>query len=381
MKILVTGAHGFIGKNLCAQLKNIRDGKVKNPPVEIDEVFEFSRASSLADLDRCCAEADFIFHLAGVNRPENDNEFHEGNAELTARLASTLESHGNTSPVMLASSIQAMRDNPYGRSKLEAENILKSHSEKTGAPVLIYRLPNVFGKWIRPDYNSVVATFCHNIANDLPIKVNDPSTTLTLLYIDDLVYDLVAQTATAHPHTTVYPPIPATHQATLGDLAAMISRFSAMPSNLSVPDLTPGCLEKKLYSTYLSFLPDRKMAYDLKMNTDHRGSFTEIIRTANAGQFSVNISKPGITKGDHWHHTKNEKFLVVKGHGLIKQRDESTGHTVEMEVSGEKMKVVEMIPGYTHSITNLSDRDDLVTLMWCNESFDPQRPDTFSDPV
>ncbi len=398
MKVLVTGAGGFVGKNLCAQLKNIRDGKARNYPVRIDEVFEYDIDSAAGEIDRYCAEADFVFNLAGVNRTENQGDFDSVNCGFAAALLDCLRRHGNTCPVMLSSSIQATltgryAGHPYGESKRAAEELFFDYGRKTGARVLVYRFPNIFGKWCRPDYNSVVATFCNNIANDLPIRVSDSSVQLELLYIDDLVDGMIAAmsgeehrcefdgTGTVLRDDGRYCTVPGTHKVTLGQIVDMLHRFKEMPRTLGVPDLTSGSFEKKLYSTYLSYLPAEKMAYDLKMNVDERGSFTEIIRTVGAGQMSVNVSRPGVTKGQHWHNTKNEKFIVVKGRGLIQLRKEGTDEVLDFYVSGDRLRVVEMIPGYTHNIVNLSDTEDLVTLMWCNEPFDPNRPDTYFDPV
>ncbi len=398
MKVLVTGAKGFVGRNLCAQLRNIRDGKARNYPVVIDDVFEYDVDSPAGDLDRFCAQADFVFNLAGVNRPKDNGEFMEGNFGFASQLLDTLRRHGNTCPLMLASSIQASlqgryASSDYGKSKLAGEELFFDYGAKTGAKVLVYRFPNLFGKWCRPNYNSAVATFCHNIANDLPIQVNDPAVVLELLYIDDLAEEMISALSGGEHRCEYegtealpcaggrYCVVPVSHKASLGHIVELLESFRDMPRTLCVPDLSPGSFDKKLYSTFLSYLPKHKMVYDLKMNTDARGSFTEIIRTADAGQFSVNISRPGITKGEHWHHTKNEKFVVVKGHALIRMRREGSDEVLEFDVSGDRIQVVEMIPGYTHSITNLSKTDDLVTLMWCNEPFDPDHPDTFSDPV
>lgn len=398
MKILVTGAKGFVGRNLCAQLRNIKDGKARNYSVQVDEVFEYDIDSTPEELDRYCSEADFVFNLAGVNRPENPEDFRKGNFGFASTLLAVLKKHGNTCPVMLSSSIQATligryAGHPYGESKKAGEELFFDYAAETGAKVLVYRFPNLFGKWCRPNYNSAVATFCNNIANDLPIQVNDPSVELELLYIDDLVEEMILALQGREHHCEFdgvaavlradgrYCAVPTTHKVTLGQIVDALHRFNEMPRTLGVPDLTPGGFEKKLYSTYLSYLPKAKMIYDLKMNCDARGSFTEIVRTASSGQFSVNISKPGITKGQHWHHTKNEKFVVVKGHGLIQLRKIGTDEVLDFEVSGDKIQVVEMIPGYTHNIINLSDTEDLVTFMWCNEVFDSERPDTFSDPV
>lgn len=398
MKVLVTGAKGFVGRNLCAQLRNIRDGKARNYPVVIDDVFEYDVDSPVGDLDRFCAQADFVFNLAGVNRPKDNGEFMEGNFGFASQLLDTLRRHGNTCPLMLASSIQASlqgryASSDYGKSKLAGEELFFDYGAKTGAKVLVYRFPNLFGKWCRPNYNSAVATFCHNIAHDLPIQVNDPAVVLELLYIDDLVEEMISALSGGEHRCEYegiealpcaggrYCVVPVSHKASLGHIVELLESFRDMPRTLGVPDLSSGSFDKKLYSTFLSYLPKQKMVYDLKMNTDARGSFTEIIRTADAGQFSVNISRPGITKGEHWHHTKNEKFVVVKGHALIRMRREGSDEVLEFDVSGDRIQVVEMIPGYTHSITNLSETDDLVTLMWCNEPFDPNHPDTFSDPV
>ena len=398
MKILVTGAKGFVGKNLCAQLNNIKEGKAKNYPMQVDEVFEYDIDSTPEELDRYCREADFVFNLAGVNRPQNPEEFMTGNFGFASTLLDTLKKHGNTCPVMLSSSIQAtlagrFGTSEYGKSKKAGEELFFEYVKETGARMLVYRFPNLFGKWCRPNYNSAVATFCNNIANDLPIQVNDPSVELELLYIDDLVEEMILALQGKEHHCEFdgvetllkedgrYCAVPTTHKVTLGEIVEMLNRFKEMPRTLGVPDLSPGSFEKKLYSTYLSYFPKEKMIYDLKMNCDQRGSFTEIIRTANAGQFSVNISKPGITKGEHWHHTKNEKFVVVSGHGLIQLRKIGSDEVLNFEVSGDKIQVVEMIPGYTHNIINLSDTEDLVTFMWCNEPFDPNHPDTFFEKV
>lgn len=398
MKILVTGAKGFVGRNLCAQLNNIKDGKAKNYAVAISEVFEYDIDSSAEELDKYCAEADFVFNLAGVNRPQNNDEFMAGNFGFASTLLNTLKKHGNACPVMLSSSIQATLigrygQSDYGRSKLAGEELFFDYGKETGAKVLVYRFPNLFGKWCRPNYNSAVATFCNNIANDLPIQVNDPSVELELLYIDDLMEEMIAALSgqehhcifngvdTIIDHNGRYCAAPVTHKVTLGHIVELLESFRDMPRSLGVPHLAPGSFDKKLYSTYLSYLPKEKMIYDLKMNIDNRGSFTEIIRTNSAGQFSVNISKPGITKGQHWHHTKNEKFVVVSGHGLIQLRKIGTDEVVNFEVTGDKIQVVEMIPGYTHNIINLSESEDLITLMWCNEPFDQNHPDTFFETV
>lgn len=382
MNILVTGAKGFVGKNLVAQLHNIQDGKAKNYAISGQEikVFEYDIDSDPAELDVYCKSADFVFNLAGVNRPKDPGEFMNGNFGFASLLLDTLKKHKNSCPVMISSSIQAELDNPYGESKRAGENLLFEYTKETGAKVFVYRFPNLFGKWCRPNYNSAVATFCNNIANDLPIKVNDPSVVMHLVYIDDVVDELINALGGNEHRRGDYCYVPVEHTITLGEIVDLIYSFKDMPENLSVPDFGEP-FTKKLYSTYLSYLPKEKFSYPLKMNVDGRGSFTEIIRTADRGQFSVNISKPGITKGQHWHNTKNEKFVVVSGHGLIQLRKIGTDEVVNFEVSGDKIEVVEMIPGYTHNIINLSDTDDLVTFMWCNECFDPNRPDTYFEPV
>lgn len=382
MNILVTGARGFVGRNLVAQLHNIQDGKAKNYAISGQEikVFEYDIDSDPAELDVYCKSADFVFNLAGVNRPKDPEEFMKGNFGFASLLLDTLKKHKNSCPVMISSSIQAELDNPYGESKRAGENLLFEYSKETGAKVLVYRFPNLFGKWCRPNYNSAVATFCNNIANDLPIKVNDPSVVMHLVYIDDVVDELINALGGNEHRRGNFCYVPVEHTITLGEIVDLIYSFKGMPENLSVPDFGKPFI-KKLYSTYLSYLPKEKFSYPLKMNIDGRGSFTEIIRTADRGQFSVNISKPGITKGQHWHNTKNEKFVVVSGHGLIQLRKIGTDEVINFEVSGDMMEVVEMIPGYTHNIINLSDTDDLVTFMWCNECFDPNRPDTYFEPV
>lgn len=389
MNILITGAQGFVGRNLASQLKNIRDGKAGNYAVSGKElsIFEYDLNSSPEELDDYCRKADFVFNLAGVNRPKDPTEFMQGNFGFASTLLSMLRKHGNTCPVMISSSIQAALDNPYGESKRAGEQLLFDYARETGAKVLVYRFPNLFGKWCRPNYNSVVATFCHNIAHDLPITVNDPSIEIHLAYIDDVADELIAALSGREHREGDYCYIPGSHRVTLGKIAELLHEFRRMPETLALPDTTNGGFEKKLYSTYLSYLPTDRFAYNLKMNCDQRGSFTEIIRTADRGQVSVNISKPGITKGEHWHHTKNEKFVVVHGHGLIQLRKVGTDKNgnaypvVGYEVSGENIRVVEMIPGYTHNIINLSDTEDLVTVMWANESFDPKKPDTYFEPV
>lgn len=381
MNILVTGARGFVGRNLVSQLRNIREGKAKNYAISPDlNVFEYDIDSNPAELDTYCKEADFVFNLAGVNRPKDQSEFMKGNFGFATTLLDTLKKYGNTCPVMISSSTQAALDNPYGESKRAGEQLMFDYAKETGAKVLVYRFPNVFGKWCRPNYNSAVATFCHNIAHDLPIQVNDPTVVMNLVYIDDVVDELIAALSGQEYRKGDYCEVPVVHTITLGNIVALIKSFKDMPDNLSVPDLGDA-FTKKLYSTYLSYLPKEKFAYPLKMNVDNRGSFTEIIRTSDRGQFSVNISKPGITKGQHWHHTKNEKFVVVKGHGLIQLRKIGSEDVVEFEVSGDRIEAVEMIPGYTHNIINLSETEDLVTFMWCNECFDPDKPDTYFEKV
>ena len=381
MNILVTGAKGFIGKNLLSQLRNIHDGKAKNYAVEGNlTLYEYDLDSTPEELDLYCKNADFVFNLAGVNRPQDPVEFMKGNFGFASTLLDTLKKHGNTCPVMLSSSTQAAQDNPYGESKRAGEQLMFDYSKETGAKVLVYRFPNVFGKWCRPNYNSAVATFCHNIAHDLPIQVNDPDVVMNLVYVDDVVDELLAALNGREHRKGDYCEVPVVHTITLGSIAVLIKSFRRMSENLDVPDLSDA-FTKKLYSTYLSYLPVEKFRYPLKMNVDERGSFTEIIRTADRGQFSVNISKPGITKGQHWHHTKNEKFVVVSGHGLIQLRKIGCEEIIEFEVSGDRIEAVEMIPGYTHNIINLSETEDLVTVMWCNECFNPERPDTYFEKV
>lgn len=387
MKILVTGANGFVGRNLCSQLRNIAEGKARwyDCPSDLT-IFEYDVDSPKESLDDYCKEADFVFNLAGVNRPKDPAEFMKGNFGFASLLLDTLKRHHNACPVMISSSIQALLDNPYGESKRAGEKLLFDYAEATGARVLVYRFPNVFGKWCRPNYNSAVATFCNNIANDLPITVNDPSVKMHLVYIDDVVDELIGALSGKEHHNGLFCEVPVTHHITLGGIVDLLHSFHDMHDNLEVPDFSDA-FARKLYSTYLSYLPEAKTIYPLKMNIDQRGSFTEIIRTPDRGQVSINISKPGITKGQHWHHTKNEKFVVVSGHGLIQLRREGVDEqgnpypVREYEVSGEHIQVVEMLPGFTHNIINLSDTDDLVTLMWANEAFNPNRPDTYFDPV
>lgn len=382
MNILVTGAKGFVGQNLISQLRNIQYGKADNYAISGQEIkiFEYDIDSDPAELDIYCKNADFVFNLAGVNRPKDPAEFMRGNFGFASQLLGTLKKFENRCPVMISSSIQAELDNPYGESKRAGENLLFNYAKETGAKVLVYRFPNLFGKWCRPNYNSAVATFCHNMAHDLPIQVNDPNVMMRLVYIDDVVEELIAALSGKEHKEGDFCFVPTIHTITLGEIVELIESFKGMPDNLEVPKLDDP-FTKKLYSTYLSYLPEEKFSYPLKMNVDNRGSFTEIIRTADRGQFSVNISKPGITKGEHWHHTKNEKFVVVKGHGLIQLRKIGTDEVISFDVSGDRIEVVEMIPGYTHNIINLSETEDLVTFMWCNECFDPNRPDTYFEKV
>lgn len=400
MKILVTGAKGFVGKNLCAQLKNIRDGKARNYGITVSEVFEYDLDSTPEQLDAWCASADFVFNLAGVNRPQNQEEFMAGNFGFASTLLDTLRKHGNACPVMLSSSQQAsltgrFGNSEYGRSKKAGEDLFLQYGAETGARVLVYRFPNLFGKWCRPNYNSAVATFCNAVANDLPYTVNDPSVELELLYIDDLVDEMLAclcgkehrcefdglEVVPSEDGRYCY--VPVTHKATLGGIVDLLNQFAAQPRTLTIPDIPNGSFAKKLFSTYLSYLPKEKVAFPLRMNVDNRGSFTELVHTHSAGQVSINISKPGITKGQHWHHTKFEQFIVVKGHGLIQQRDinDPEGKVLEWEVDGDHIQAVHMLPGYTHNIINLSESEELVTVMYCNEVFDASHPDTFFEKV
>ena len=382
MNILVTGANGFVGRNLVSQLENIASGKARNYAIAGEElhVLCYDVDSDPAALEEYCRQADFVFNLAGVNRPQDPSEFMKGNFGFASLLLDTLKKCGNSCPVMISSSTQAALDNPYGESKRAGEELLFEYGRETGAKVLVYRFPNVFGKWCRPNYNSAVATFCHNIAHGLPIRVNDPSVVMHLVYIDDVVDELIGALSGDEHRAGVFCEVPVVHEITLGGIVDLLYSFRDMQQDLEVPDLGDA-FTKKLYSTYLSYLPKEKFCYPLKMNVDNRGSFTEIIRTPDRGQFSVNISKPGITKGEHWHHTKNEKFVVVSGHGLVQLRKIGTDEVINFEVCGEKMEVVEMIPGYTHNIINLSDTEDLVTFMWANEAFNPERPDTYFEPV
>lgn len=388
MNILVTGAKGFVGKNLCAALKNIRDGKDRTRNIEIDEIFEYDIDTEKSLLDGFCENSDFVFNLAGVNRPKETAEFMQGNFGFASELLEALKKHNNKCPVMLSSSIQATLigryDSDYGRSKKAGEELFFKYSEETGAKVLVYRFPNLFGKWCRPNYNSAVATFCNNTANDLPITVNDRNTELELLYIDDLVAEMLdALENNEHRcvDDTKYCIVPTTHKVTLGEIVDLLGQFKSQPKTLLMPEIPNNSFAKKLYSTYLSYLPGSKVSFPLKMNIDERGSFTELLKTANCGQFSVNISKPGITKGQHWHNSKWEFFIVVSGHGLIEERKIGSDEVLRFEVSGEKIEAIHMLPGYTHNIINLSNTEDLVTLMWANEQFDPSHPDTYFEKV
>lgn len=399
MKILITGAKGFVGRNLTENLKNIRDGKNRTRPnVKIDCIYEYDIDSTPEELDAYCADADFVFNLAGVNRPKESKEFTEGNFGFASKLLDTLKKHNNKCPVMLSSSIQATLQgrfgtSEYGLSKKAGEELFFEYSKKTGAKVLVYRFPNLVGKWVRPNYNSAVGTFCNNIANDLPITVNDPSVELEMLFIDDLVEEMLDALEGKEHHCEFdgvqtmlkedgkYCAAPVTHKATLGYIVKCLNKFHDQPKTLIMPAIPDGSLEKKLYSMYLSYLPKEKVAFDLKMNCDDRGSFTELLKTTDHGQFSVNISKPGITKGEHWHNSKWEFFIVVSGHGLIQERKIGTDEILEFEVSGDKIQAVHMLPGYTHNIINLSQTENLVTLMWANEIFNPDKPDTFFQKV
>lgn len=421
MRILVTGAKGFVGKNLCAQLNNIKDGKARcYGDLKIEEVFEYDLDSTPEQLDAWCKECDFVFNLAGVNRPKDNDEFMKGNFGFASTLLDTLKKHGNVCPVMLSSSQQAsltgrFGNSEYGRSKKAGEDLFLEYGKETGTKVLVYRFPNLYGKWCRPNYNSAVATFCNNIANDLPITVNDLSVELELLYIDDLVEEMIHALKGEEHHCefdglevipmngdttgsteseksvqsvkSVFEKVgrycycPITHKATLGEIVDLLHKFAEMPKTLMIPEIPADSFAKRLYSTFLSYLPKDKAIFDLKMNVDPRGSFTELVHTLNCGQVSINISKPGVTKGEHWHNTKWEQFIVVSGHGLIQLRQEGTDEVLSYEVSGDKIQSVIMLPGYTHNIINLSDTEDLVTVMYCNEIFDPNRPDTYFDKV
>ncbi|MBO5312527.1 MAG: NAD-dependent epimerase/dehydratase family protein [Clostridia bacterium] len=398
MNILVTGAYGFVGKNLCRALECIRDGKDKTRDIKIDEIFEYDIETPEEYLPEFCKRADFVFNLAGVNRPKENSEFMEGNFGFADTLLGELKKAGNTCPIMISSSIQATLigrygQSDYGKSKLAGEELVFNYASETGAKALVYRFPNLFGKWCRPNYNSAVATFCNNIANDLPIQVNDRSVELELLYIDDLV-DEMLDALEGKEHRCNYDGLtpvfcddgrycasPITHKVTLGEIVDLLYTFNDQPKNLTVPEIPKGSFAKKLYSTFLSYLPREKVSFPLKMNVDQRGSFTELIKSEKCGQVSINISKPGITKGQHWHHTKWEFFIVVSGKGLIQMRKIGSDEVLNFEVSGDKIEAVHMLPGYTHNIINLSETEDLVTVMWANESFDPSKPDTFFEIV
>ena len=399
MKILVTGAKGFVGRNLCAQLKNIRDGKARfYGDLQIDDVYEYDLDSTEEQLDSWCRDCDFVFNLAGVNRPKDPGEFMRGNFGFASTLLDTLRRHGNRAPVMLSSSAQAsltgrFGDSEYGRSKRAGEDLFLQYGEENGVKVLVYRFPNLYGKWCRPNYNSAIATFCHNIANGLPITVNDPSVELETLYIDDLVDEMVLALK-GQEHRCEFNGLealpsadgrycycPVTHRVTLGEIVELLEQFSRIPETLMMPEMPADSFAKRLLSTYLSYLPKERAIFDLKTNGDDRGTFTELVHTPGCGQVSVNISRPGVTKGQHWHNTKWEQFIVVSGHGLIQMRKEGTDEVIEYEVGGDRIRSVIMLPGYTHNIINLSDTEDLVTVMYANEVFDPGRPDTYFDPV
>lgn len=399
MNILITGAKGFVGKNLVANLCNVKENKNRTrPDLKIDEIYEYDIDTDPALLDEYCAKADFVFNLAGVNRPKDNGEFMQGNFGFASTLLDTLKKHKNACPVMLSSSIQATLigrygQSDYGKSKLAGEELFFDYAKETGAKVLVYRFPNLFGKWCRPNYNSAVATFCNNIANDLPITVSDPAVKLELLYIDDLVEEMFDALEGKEHHcefdgvNTVlkeqgrYCAVPTTHHVTLGEIVKLLESFKAQPETLVMPEIPNNSFAKKLYSTYLSYLPNEKTIFPLKMNCDARGSFTELLKTVNCGQFSVNISKPGITKGEHWHNSKWEFFIVVSGHGLIQERKIGSDEVIEFEVTGENIQAIHMLPGYTHNIINLSETENLVTVMWANEQFDPAHPDTFGEKV
>ncbi|MBQ9977535.1 MAG: capsular polysaccharide biosynthesis protein CapF [Clostridia bacterium] len=382
MKILVTGAKGFVGKNLVCALNNLKEGKDRTrPDLKIEEVFEFDIDTPESLLEEYAKKADFVFNLAGVNRPKETSEFMEGNFGFADTLLNLLKKNNNTCPVMISSSIQAQLDNDYGKSKKAGEDLLFEYSKNTGAKVLVYRFPNLFGKWCRPNYNSAVATFCNNIANDLPIQVNNRETQLTLVYIDDLIDEMLNALEGKETKDGDFCKVECEHKVTLGEIVDLLYTFKEQPNTLLMPEIPNNSFAKKLYSTYLSYLPKEKISFPLKMNVDNRGSFTELLKTRNSGQFSVNISKPSITKGEHWHHSKWEFFIVVSGHGLIKLRKIGSDEVYEFEVSGEKIEAIHMLPGYTHNIINLSDTEDLVTVMWANEQFDPNHPDTFGEKV
>lgn len=399
MNILITGANGFVGKNLTALLRNIKDGKDKtHPHVCIEDLYLYDVDTPVEILSTACQRADFVFNLAGVNRPQNVEDFSKGNCGFASDLLNMLKIYKNTCPIMLSSSIQAAligryADSEYGKSKAEGEKLFFDYAEETGVKVLVYRFPNLFGKWCRPNYNSAVATFCYNIARGLPISVSDPNIILELLYIDDLLDEMVAALENREHHCEYdgveaflrdsgrYCTVPITHKVSLGEVVRLLESFRDQPSTLLMQEIPQGSFAKKLFSTYLSYLPKEKVSRILKMNIDNRGSFTELLRTKNCGQFSVNVSKPGITKGQHWHHSKWEIFVVVSGRALIQQRRLESDEVLSYEVSGERLEAIYMLPGYTHSITNLSDTEDLITFMWANECFDQDRPDTFHEMV
>ena len=382
MKILVTGAKGFVGKNLIATLNTIKEGKNKTTKLPQDlEICEFDIDTNKSLLDEFCDGCDFVVNLAGVNRPQNTEEFMEGNFGFASTLLDTLKKYNNTCPVLLSSSIQAALDNPYGQSKKAGEDLFFQYAKDTGAKVLVYRYPNVFGKWCRPNYNSAVATFCNNIANDLPIQVNDRNHPMTLVYVDDVVDEIINAMCGNETRDGEFCKVPVEHKITLGEIVDLIYLFKNQPQTLLMPEIPDNSFAKKLYSTYLSYLPKDKAIFDLKMNCDDRGSFTELLKTEKCGQFSVNISKPGITKGQHWHHTKWEFFIVVSGHGLIQMRKIDSDEVLNYEVSGDKIQAIHMLPGYTHNIINLSETENLVTVMWANEQFNPSHPDTFFEVV
>ena len=399
MNILITGSAGFVGQNLVATLRNIRDGKDRTRPnLSVGEIYEYDLGSTAEELDEACRKADFVFNMAGVNRPQDPKEFMEGNFGFASQLLDALKRHGNTCPVMLSSSLQATligryAEGEYGKSKKAGEELFFGYAQEVGAKVLVYRFPNLFGKWCRPNYNSAVATFCHNIARDLPITVNDRNVCLELLYIDDLVDEMLDALEGKEHHCEYdglnavsteggrYCVVPTTHHVTLGEIVDLLQAFHDQPANLTIPEIPKGSFAKKLYSTYLSYLPADKVSFPLKMNVDARGSFTELLRSEKCGQVSINISKPGITKGEHWHNTKWEFFIVVSGHGLIQERKIGSDEVLNFEVSGDKIEAIHMLPGYTHNIINLSDTEDLVTVMWANECFDPAKPDTFFEKV